>query len=218
VTRLVFAVALALAPCAYAGDGRLLIGDSAEPIDTVVIGLQRTAVPIVPGLVVDTATLADAALALNGGLRYGQAFGSVQVVAGARWVQFVGSGVYGSWVKDHAPEVSQFDSSMHGPEAYGAIGEKLGKVLIQAQVRYQHFSSDSLTVLGGVVVPLFGDFGLVVEAGGELLHGAEFRGAAGVRYAGQHFGFSLGAAYLHLSDPLLGDFPVTPECDLSWSF
>ena len=210
--------ALACATTAWAGDGRLLIGDAAEPIDTPVVGLQRTAIPLVPGLVIDTATLADAALALNGGLRYGQAFGITRVVVGARWVQFVGSGAYGSYVKGNEPAISQFDSSLSGPEAYGAFGVQLGAVLLQAQVRYQHFSSDTLTLLAGAVLRLVGNLGLALEAGGQLLNAADFRGAAGLRYQGPHFGLMIGAAYVHLTDPIFGDVPVAPVLDLSWSF
>jgi hypothetical protein len=48
------------------------------------------------------------------------------------------------------------------------------------------------------------------------------RGAAGIRYAGDNFGLSLGAAYVDLVEPLLpyneGRIPVIPAFDLSWTF
>ena len=55
-----------------------------------------------------------------------------------------------------------------------------------------------------------------------LRDGYPLRGAAGLRYAGENFGFSLGAAYVDVTEPLLpfneGRLPLLPAVDLSWAF
>lgn len=211
-------LALVLARPARADDGRLLLSEAAEPIPSAVIGLQKSAVPLGAGFAVDTATAADLALALNLGLRYGQAFGDQRLVLGARWVQFVGSGPYSSYIQNQSPEIKSFEPSYSGPIVYGAYGLALGAGLLQVEAHYEHLETDALTLLAGGILPFSESWGLTVEAGAQVLNGAQLRAAVGVRYAGEHFAFKAGAAYVHLDDPILGTYPVVPAVDLSWSF
>jgi hypothetical protein len=86
--------------------------------------------------------------------------------------------------------------------------------------RYAHFQFPSGTVMAAGVLPLAGNWSVVLEAGAQVLGRVGPRGALGVRYAGPSFGMALGAAYVAIEDPLLpgGQLPVIPAFDLSWSF
>lgn len=202
------------------GTARLVTSDAAEVIDAPVLGLQRTAVPVFGGLALDTSLIADAFLLLNAGARFALAAGDLRFVVGARYAHFVGAEVYSRVINAQAPIVKRFEPRMSGPSAYAVAGMTFGKLLVQLEARaalYQHpYASATL----GVSVPLGDTWSLSAEAGTRLAGGPLLKAAAGVRYVGHNLGFSLGAAYLGLADPILPieNFPVVPVVDLWWSF
>lgn len=206
----------------HAGDARLLSSDEAAPIKHPVIGLQRSALPLGLGFAVDTSLLADAALAPNLGLRWGLAAGPHRFVVGARYTKFMGNKILGDFVTQQQPAVKNFQIDFQGPSAYALYGLQLGPVLVQAEVRHYRYQTVSTTGTAGLVVNFAGNWSLVGELGLRFNQGNKLRGAAGLRYAGDNFGFSLGAAYADLTEPMLpvndGHIPFIPAFDLSWTF
>ena len=207
-------------PALAKGTARLLSVDAAEPIDRAVLGLQRTAVPLFGGIAVDTSLLADLALAPNLGLRWGQAFGDHRLVLGARYTQFVGTSIYSQLVNAQAPVVKRYEPTFSGPGLYALYGYQAGPVLMQLEGRMTYFSTPLTTVTAAVAWNLTDAFALVVEGGVRFAGGPFLRAAGGLRYTGEHFGFTLGAAYVGLSDPLVPgeNLPVIPALDLSYTF
>lgn len=207
---------------AHAGDGRLLTTDEAAPIDHFVVGLQRTAVPLVFGIAADTSVLADLALTPNVGLRWATNLGPHHFVLGARYAWFAGASTVSNFVTTQEPAVTKFDPSFKGLSFYGLYGVTIGRVLVQAEVRHSRYETAFTTVTGAVVFNFAGHWGAVGEFGGKLGDTFQPRGAAGIRYAGDNFGVSLGAAYVDLTEPMLpvnsGHIPVVPALDLSWTF
>ncbi len=201
---------------------RLLTTDAAEAIDAPVLGLQRTALPLFAGLAVDTSLYANALLAPNLGLRWALAAGPHRFVLGARYTHFVGASVYSDVVTSEAdtPALQRFEPELSGPSFYGVYGLALGRLLVQGEARYGHYTSDYLSFTGAVAFNFAGHWSVVGEAGVRVKGGATLRAAAGLRYGGEHFGLGLGASYVDMSDPALpGErLPVLPVLDLSWSF
>jgi hypothetical protein len=206
----------------HAGNARLLASDEAAAIKHPVLGLQRSALPLGLGFAVDTSVLADAALAPNLGLRWAMEAGPHRFVVGARYTKFMGSQILSDLVASKAPAVKKLDIEFQGPSAYALYGLQLGPVLIQAEVRHWRYQSASTTATGALVLNFAGNWSVVGEFGVRLKEGYPLRGAAGLRYAGKNFGFSLGAAYVDVAEPLLpvneGRIPFLPAFDLSWTF
>jgi hypothetical protein len=195
--------------------------DAAEVLDRPVLGLQRSAVPLPLGLALDTSLLADLLLAANLGVRWGVEAGPHRVVLGARWTQFVGSGVYTQLLNTQTTLVRKFDATLSGPTAYALYGLAPAEGwLVQVEGRYWGYQFPAATVLAGVQVPLVGALHLALEGGWQLLGRTGPRGAAGLRFKGEHLGFQLGAAYVDVVEPLVpgGALPVIPTLDLSWTF
>lgn len=202
------------------GNARLLTTDEAAVIAHPVLGLQRSAVPLGAGLVLDTSLYADLLLAPNLGLRWALAAGPHRFVLGARYTHFVGASVYSSVIEGQEPAIDSFRPSLSGPTVYGVYGLALGPLTVQGEARYAHFESDYLAVTGAAALHLTETFTLIGEAGVRLKGGSTLRAAAGVRYGGERLGVALGAAYVDLEDPAFpgGGFAVLPVLDLSWTF
>lgn len=217
---LLLAFALSSSPALAKGTARLLSTDAAEPIERAVIGLQRTAVPLGAGFALDTSLLADLALAPNVGLRWGVELGPHRLVLGARYTHFVGTGIYSSFINSQAPIVKRYEPEFSGPSFYGVYGLELGSLLLQAEGRVTLFALPYASITGAAVLSLSDSFALVAEAGTRLVGGPALRAAGGIRFTGEHFGFTLGAAYVGITDPLLpvDEVPVLPAIDLSYTF
>ena len=206
-------------PARAGGDGRLLTTDAAEALDAPVLGLQRSALPLAGGVAIDTALLADLGLVANLGLRWAAEVGVQRFVAGARWAQFVGAAVTSSVARQYDARVIRFAPSLSGPVAYGVYGVGAGPADLQAEVRWEGFEQQVLSLTGGVRLRLGDAWSIIAEGGARMAAALEPRGAAGLRYQGPRFGLALGAAYADLHDRLLGiGVPVVPVLDLSWSF
>ncbi len=217
-----------------AGNARLLASDEAATIKHPVLGLQRSALPLGLGFAVDTSVLADLALTPNLGLRWALEAGPHRFVVGARYAKFMGSTLASDYVTAQQPLVKRFDLDFSGPSAYALYGLSLGRVLVQAEVRHSRYASVTTTATGALVLNFAGNWSLVGEFGVRLhqtqnpdsaqppAQGLPLRGAAGIRYAGDNFGFSLGAAYVDLHEPMVpvndGRLPILPALDLSWTF
>ncbi|NTX11318.1 hypothetical protein HUA76_11015 [Myxococcus sp. CA056] len=199
---------------------RLMGTDAAEVIDAPVLGLQRGALPLFAGLVVDTSVFADVMLAPNVGLRWAVAAGPHRVVLGARYTHFIGGSVYSDIVESETPSLQRFEPELSGPSVYGVYGLVLGPLLVQGEARYARYTSDYLSFTGGAALNFAGPWSVVGEAGVRVKGGATFRAAAGIRYGGENLGFGLGATYVDLSDPAVPgeELPVLPVLDLSWTF
>jgi hypothetical protein len=218
---LLWALVAILAPGrAHAGNGRLLTTDEAGRIDRPVLGLQRSALPLALGFVVDTSLYADLLLAPNLGLRWAAETGPHRFVLGARYTHFVGASVYSSVVEGQEPAVKRFEPSLSGPSFYGLYGISLGSLLVQGEIRYGLYETDYLSLTGGLALNLAGNWWLIGELGTRFSGGASLRAAAGLRYGGESFGLALGASYAGLEDPMIpdGSVPVLPVLDLSWTF
>ncbi|MFE8602926.1 hypothetical protein AB8V91_38810 [Archangium violaceum] len=206
----------------HAGNARLLASDEAAVIKKPVLGLQRSAVPLAWGFALDTSVLADAALAPNLGLRWGLEAGPHRFVIGARYTKFLGSQLISDFVSTQQESVKNLEINFEGPSAYALYGLQLGRVLVQAEVRHWRYQTATTTATGALVVNFAGNWSVVGEFGVRLQEGYPLRGAAGIRYAGENFGFSLGAAYVDVNEPLVplneGRFPILPAFDLSWTF
>ncbi len=202
------------------GNGRLLTTESATVIAHPVLGLQRSAVPLVAGLALDTSLYADLLLAPNLGLRWAVAAGPHRLVLGARYTHFVGASVYSSVVESNEPAIQSFEPSLSGPTFYGTYGLVLGPLTVQGEARFAHYESDYLAVTGAAALHLTSTWSVIGEAGVRLKGGSELRAAAGVRYGGEHLGLALGAAYVDIEDPAFpGDkLPIVPAFDVSWTF
>lgn len=210
--------ALLVAPAASAGNARLLAMDAAETIDHPVIGLQRTAVPIFGGVAIDTALIADIALAPNLGLRWAVALGDHRIALGARYTHFMGASLYGTAVSSLEHTVKRFEPTFSGPSFYALYGVTLGPLGLHAEVRYSRLSYDSLAANGAVAFALSKSWSIVGEVGYRILGAPSLHAAGGFRFVGDNFGFSLGAAYVGFADPMFPQLPVVPALDLSWSF
>ncbi|MCE9670863.1 hypothetical protein LY474_23935 [Myxococcus stipitatus] len=199
---------------------RLLGTDAAEVIDAPVLGLQRAALPLFAGLVVDTSLYADALLAPNLGLRWAKALGPHRIVLGARYTHFVGASVYSDIVESEEPSITRFEPELSGPSFYGVYGLSLGRFLLQAEARYAHYTSDYLSFTAGAALRFAGNWSFVGEAGVRVEGGTAARFGAGIRYGGEHLGLGVGATYVDLSDPAVpGEkLAVLPVLDLSWTF
>lgn len=208
----------------HAGNARLLSSDEAAPIKNFTLGLQRTAVPLGLGFAVDTALLADAALAANVGLRWGKAVGIHRFVIGARYTKFLGNDTVSGFINSQQPLIKSFSTNFSGPSAYALYGITLGsRLLVQVEGRYAQYQSAYATVTAAAVFNFLGALSAVVEAGVHINKpGFPLRGAAGLRYGGEHLGVSLGVAYVNLNEPLLpindGNIPFLPAFDFSWTF
>jgi hypothetical protein len=206
----------------HAGDARLLSSDEAAAIKHPVIGLQRSAMPLGLGFAVDTSVLADAALAPNLGVRWALEAGPHRFVVGARYTKFMGNKILSDFITQQQPAVKKLEIDFSGPSAYALYGVQFGPVLVQAEVRHYRYQTAFTTGTAGLVLNFAGNWSLVGELGLRFNQGNKLRGAAGLRYAGDNFGFSLGAAYADLSEPLLpvndGHVPFIPAFDLSWTF
>jgi hypothetical protein len=201
------------------GNARLLTTDAASVIEHPVLGLQRSAVPLVGGFALDTSLYADLLLAPNAGVRWAVAAGPHRFVAGGRYTHFVGAKVYSDFVESQEPSIKRFEPSLSGPTVYGAYGLVLGPLAVQGEARYAHFESSYLAVTGAAVLNLIGAWAVIGELGVRVEGGSKLRAAAGLRYAGEKFGLALGAAYVNLNDPVFpGGLPVAPVLDLSWTF
>jgi hypothetical protein len=202
------------------GNGRLLTTDAAAVIAHPVLGLQRSALPLAGGLVLDTSLIADMLLAPNLGLRWAMETGPHRLVVGARYTHFVGASIYSSVVEGQEPAIDSFEPKLSGPTVYGAYGLALGPVTVQGEARYARYESDYLAVTGAAVLHLTQRFSVIGEAGVRLKGGSKLRAAAGVRYGGEHLGVALGAAYVDIDEPAFpgGGFAVLPVLDLSWTF
>jgi len=212
-------VALSAFAAQAAGDGRLLAMEAAEPIDHVVIGLQRTAVPLFAGFALDTSLLGNIALAPNLGVRWGSKLGDHAGLAlGVRYTLFVGTDLYSQFIQGQQPLVKRFDPSFSGPSAYAAFGYDLGAITLSAEARYSHFYYDAAGVNAAVQWHLSEKWAVVGEIGVHILGPPPIHAALGIRFTGDNFGFSLGAAYVGIDDPLLPSIPILPAIDLSWSF
>jgi hypothetical protein len=208
---------------AHTGNARLLATDEAAPIKHAVIGLQRTALPLALGIVVDTSLLADAALAANVGVRWGAEAGRHRFVIGARYTQFLGNSFLADAIAKQDSPVKSFSVDFSGPSAYALYGVVVGPLLVQVEARHSRYQTVSTTATGAVVFNFAHRFAAVAELGVRLNKaGHPPRGALGLRYAGQNLGASLGVAYVDLTEPLLpyndGRIPVVPALDLSWTF
>ncbi len=207
----------------HAGNARLLASDEAAVIKKPVIGLQRAALPLALGFALDTSVLADAALAPNLGLRWALEAGPHRFVVGARYTKFLGNQVLSDFVASQQPAVKKFEIDFEGPSAYALYGLQLGPVLVQGEVRHWRYQTAITTATGALVYNFAGHWSVVGELGVSFQEGSTpLRGAAGIRYAGDNFGFSLGAAYVDVTEPLLpvneGRLPILPAFDLSWTF
>lgn len=208
----------------HAGDARLLSSDEAAPIKHTVIGLQRTAIPLGWGFAVDTALLADAALAANVGVRWGVEFGPNRLVLGARYTQFLGNSVLSKFVTSQEPIVKTYDVTFRGPSFYALYGLALGsRLLVQVEGRYSNYQTVNATVTAAAVFNFAGRWSVVGELGVRInKEGLPLRGAAGLRYGGENLGLSLGVVYADLTEPMLpvnsGKIPFIPALDLSWTF
>jgi hypothetical protein len=202
------------------GNGRLLTTDAAVVIAHPVLGLQRSAVPLGAGLVLDTSLYADLLLAPNLGLRWAMEAGPHRFVFGARYTHFVGASVYSSFVEDREPDIDSFRPSLSGPTVYGVYGLVLGPLTVQGEARYSHYESDYLAATGAAVFRLTERYALIGEVGVRLKGGSKLRAAGGVRYGGENLGVALGVAYVNIQDPFFedGGIPVMPVFDLSWTF
>lgn len=212
------------------GTARLVTSDAAEVIDRPVLGLQRTAVPVFGGVALDTSLIADLALLLNAGVRFAAELGTHRIVVGARYSHFVGAKIYTQVINGQAPVVKRFEPALSGPSAYAVYGMAFGKLLLQVEAKAAFYTSqpegaEPSTILYaattlGVSIPLGDAWAVNLEGGARIAGGPLLKGAAGLRFTGEHFGFSAGAAYLGLSDPILplDDFPIVPAVDLWWSF
>jgi hypothetical protein len=217
-----------------AGNARLLTSDEAAAIKHPVLGLQRSALPLALGFAVDTSVLADLALTPNLGLRWALEAGPHRFVVGARYAKFVGSTLASNLVTSQEPAVKRFELTFGGPSFYALYGVSLGRMLVQAEVRHARYEVPTTTATGALVLNFAGNWSLVGEFGVRLRHdpgqtleqqqaeGLPLRGAAGIRYAGDNFGISLGAAYVDLREPMVpfneGRLPLLPAFDLSWTF
>ncbi|MFL5346523.1 MAG: hypothetical protein ACJ8AT_17205 [Hyalangium sp.] len=203
-----------------AGDGRLLTTESAAVIARPVLGLQRSAVPLVGGLALDTSLYADVFLAPNLGLRWAVEAGPHRFVVGARYTHFVGASVYSSILESREPALLRFEPTLTGPTAYATYGLVLGALTVQGEARYAHYDSDYLAVTGAAAFQLTRAWTVIAEAGARLKGSTKPRAAAGVRYGGENLGLALGAAYVAIEDPVFpgGGFTVLPVVDLSWTF
>lgn len=206
----------------HAGNARLLSSDEAAVIKHPVLGLQRSALPLGLGFAVDTSVLADAALAANLGVRWALETGPHRFVVGARYTKFMGNGIITDYITSKQPAVKNLEIDFQGPSAYALYGVQFGRVLVQAEVRHWRYQTATTTATGALVVNLVGNLSLVGEFGVRFKEGYPLRGAAGIRYAGNNFGFSLGAAYVDVNESLLpindGHIPFAPAFDLSWTF
>ncbi|AKJ07903.1 hypothetical protein ATI61_107347 [Archangium gephyra] len=206
----------------HSGNARLLASDEAAAIKKPVLGLQRSAVPLAFGFALDTSVLADIALAPNLGVRWGLEVGPHRFVVGARYTKFLGNQILSDFVSSQQPAVKKFEIDFQGPSAYALYGLQLGPVLVQGEVRHWRYQTNTTTASGALVVNFAGNWSVVGEFGVRLQEGLPLRGAAGLRYAGENFGFSLGAAYVDVNEPLVpvneGRFPILPTLDLSWTF
>jgi hypothetical protein len=206
----------------HAGNARLLASDEAAAIKHPVIGLQRSAVPLGLGFALDTSVLADLALTPNLGVRWALETGPHRFVIGARYSMFLGSRPLANFVTTQQPAVKQFEIDFQGPSGYALYGLQLGPVLVQAELRHWRYQTVTTTASGAVVFNFAGNWSVVGEFGVRLQEGYPLRGAAGIRYAGDNFGVSLGAAYVDITEPLLpineGRVPFLPTLDLSWTF
>jgi len=220
------------------GNARLLATDEAAAIKHPVLGLQRSAVPLGWGFALDTSLLADLALTPNLGLRWGIEAGPHRFVIGARYSRFLGAQLVSDFISSRQPAVKRFEPSFDGPSAYALYGVWLGPVLVQVEARHSRYEITSTSATGAVVINFAGNWSLVGEVGVRMRHDAQhgsalqvdpnsllglpLHGAAGLRYAGDNFGFSLGAAYVDLREPMLpfngGHIPFIPALDLSWTF
>jgi hypothetical protein len=217
-----------------AGNARLLASDEAAAIKHPVLGLQRSALPLALGFAVDTSVLADLALTPNLGLRWALEAGPHRFVVGARYAKFMGSQLASDFVTGQEPAVKRFDLTFSGPSFYALYGISVGRALVQAEVRHARYGVPTTTATGALVLNFAGNWSLVGEFGIRLRHdpeqtleqqqaqGLPVRGAAGIRYAGDNFGISLGAAYVDLQEPMVpvndGRLPFMPAFDLSWTF
>ena len=206
----------------HAGNARLLASDEAAVIKKPVIGLQRAALPLALGFALDTSVLADAALAPNLGLRWAMEAGPHRFVVGARYTKFLGNQVLSDFVASQQPAVKKFEIDFEGPSAYALYGLQLGPVLVQGEVRHWRYQTATTAATAALVYNFAGNWSVVGEFGVRFQEGYPLRGAAGLRYAGDNFGFSLGAAYVDVTEPLLpvneGRLPILPAFDLSWTF
>jgi hypothetical protein len=218
VRAVVAAFALLASASAHAANGRLLAMEAAEPIDRFVIGLQKTAVPLFGGLALDTSLLADIALAPNLGIRWSTSFGDHRVVVGARYTLFVGAGAYSSFINGQQPVVKRFEPTFGGPSLYAVYGYNLGSLGFHVEGRYANLTYASAGVNGAVAWKFAGEWAVVGELGYRFLGPPPLHAALGIRFTGEHFGFSLGAAYVGIDDPLLPSVPFLPALDLSWTF
>lgn len=215
LSLLVPALAAPLPP----SDARLMTSDSAEPIDHVVLGLQRTAVPLFAGVALDSSLYADLALAPNVGLRWSGLVPGGRAAVGARWTQFVGASVYSSVVSGQQPLVQRFEPSLSGPTVYAVYGYFTEGLRVTAEARWQGWTYRSLAATLGVALPVTAHLTVTAEATGRGIGTPTAAGAVGVRYGGEHLGAGLGVAYVGVDDPLLGfNLPIMPVLDLSWSF
>ena len=220
-----------------AGDARLLASDEAAAIKHPVIGLQRSAVPLPLGFAVDTSLLVDAALTPNLGLRWALELGPNRFVIGARYSKFMGNSLLSNFAASKVPAVKSFGINFSGPSFYALYGLSLGRVLVQAELRHSRYETVTTTATGALVLNLVGHLSIVGEIGTQfdgdhpvLTGDHPLHGAAGIRYAGDNFGFSLGVAYANLTEPMLqgagdhppflegGHIPFIPSFDLSWTF
>ncbi|HYO53127.1 hypothetical protein [Archangium sp.] len=206
----------------HAGNARLLTSDEAAVIKRPVLGLQRSALPLGLGFALDTSLLADVTLSANLGVRWALETGPHRFVIGARYTKFLGSKLLSDFVASKQPVVKNLEIDFQGPSAYALYGVQFGRVLVQAEVRHWRYHTPLTTATGAVVFNFAGNWSLVGEFGVRFKEGYPLRGAAGIRYAGENFGFSLGAAYVDLTEPLLplngGRLPIVPAFDLSWTF
>jgi hypothetical protein len=229
--RLLLTLLLLLSPAlARAGNARLLTTDAAEVLDRPVLGLQRSALPLPLGLAVDTSLLADALLLANLGLRWGKEVGPHRFVVGARYTQFLGSQVYSDAIREQAPVVRRFDATLSGPSAYALYGLSPAEGwLLQVEGRWWGYPFPSAVVMAGANIPLGAGMAIAAELGaqlplrdaaGQVVGRPGLRGAAGLRFVGEHLGLTLGAAFVDIVEPMLpgGSLPVVPVFDLSWTF
>jgi hypothetical protein len=229
LSRVLAASCALSSPAALASTARLLTTDAAEPLGgAAVIGLQRVGVSLPYGFELETAPLADLALLPNLGVRWAGARGPHRIVVGARYALFAGTSVYSDVVHGQEPQVVRFEPAMNGPAAYAVYGFEAGPFLAQLEARYSGYGLASFSTTAAVVF-FFGDerapsrstWGVVLEAGYRFVAPTgtpPLRAAAGVRFVGEHFGLTLGAAYVGLSEILFPQLPMLPVLDLSWTF
>lgn len=222
--RIVFLSALVLAGAAHASTARLITTDAAEVLERPVLGLQRSALPIWGGIAVDTVLLADLALTPNLGVRWAGALGDQRFVVGARYAHFVGAGVVSDAARQQTEgtqaTVTRLEPQLSGPTFYAVYGVKLGPVLLQVEGKHAIYELSYTSLTGAAELEFAPGWGLVAEGGWRFQGGPGLRAAGGLRHAGEHFGFTLGLAYVQLTDPALPDqsVAVLPALDLSWTF